>query len=231
MERKDLILQNAQVFSSQGKALNNVAKGSNTRVLVVGNPANTNAWIASNRAPNIPTENFAAMTSLDHNRGLSLLAEKLKVNVNDIDRFVIWGNHSATQFPDINHSLCNGKLLSDSIDKKWLTETFIPTVQQRGAAVIAARGASSAASAANAVVDNVREWYNGTKGSWTSVAVPSKGEYGVTPGLFYSYPVVYENLQYAVVEQLPIDDFAAERMEVTHKELLQELEVVSSLKN
>jgi malate dehydrogenase len=231
MERKDLLLQNAEVFRSQGRALNSVANGANTRVYVVGNPANTNAWIASENAPSIPKENFAAMTRLDYNRGISLLGEKLKVNVNDISKFVIWGNHSATQFPDINHASFNGKLVSESVDKKWLTETFIPTVQQRGAAVIAARGASSAASAANAIVDGVRDWYYGTKSSWASVAVPSKGEYGITPGLYYSYPVVYENLKYAVVEQLPIDEFAAERMELTHKELLQELEVVSSLKN
>jgi len=184
MERGDLLMQNAEIFSVQGKALNKVGKGKNTRVVVVGNPANTNAMICQRSAPNIPAQNFGAMTKLDHNRGLAQLAKKLNCLPGDIRRFVIWGNHSATQFPDITNSLVGDKKISDSLDKKWLVDTFIPTVQKRGAEIIAARGSSSAASAGSSLIDNVREWYDGTFGEWTSMGVCSNGEYGITPGIF-----------------------------------------------
>jgi len=229
MERGDLLTQNAQIFSVQGQALNKVGKGKDTRVVVVGNPANTNAMIAQRNAPNIPAKNFAAMTKLDHNRGLAQLAKKLNVLSSDIKNFVIWGNHSATQFPDVSFTTVNGKKIADSLEKKWLVDSFIPTVQKRGAEVIAARGSSSAASAGSSLIDNVREWNSGTFGDWTSVAVCSSGEYGITPGLFYSYPVTYSQQQWTVVKDLPLDSFQKERMEATHKELLQERDAVAKL--
>jgi len=229
MERGDLLTQNAEIFSVQGKALNKVAKGKNTRVLVVGNPANTNAMICQRSAPNIPSVNFGAMTKLDHNRGLAQLAKKIKCLPYDIKKFVIWGNHSATQFPDITYSVVNDKKISDLVDKKWLVDNFIPTVQKRGAEIIAARGLSSAASAGSALIDNVREWYNGTFGDWTSAAVYSNGEYGITPGLFYSYPVTFSQQQWSIVKDLPIDSFQKERMESTHKELLGERDAIAKL--
>jgi len=168
------------------------------------------------------------MTRLDHNRGLHQLATKLKCSYNDISRFVIWGNHSATQFPDISHATFGEKYLNDLIDRKWLTDTFIPSVQNRGAEVIKAKGGkSSAASAASALVDNVRDWYLGTAGKWTSLAVHSNGEYGVTKGLYYSFPIIHEDLSWEIVKDLPIDSFAAEKMELTHKELLKERDAVA----
>jgi len=228
MERGDLLLKNAEIFATQGKALQK-AKGSKTRVVVVGNPANTNALIASHHAKSIPKENFIAMTRLDHNRGLAKLAEKAKVHVDNISRFIIWGNHSATQFPDISHAIINKELASDVInDDAWLRNTFIPGVQQRGAEIIKARGASSAASAASSCLDTAFDWYFGTNAQWMSAAVHSKGEYGVTPGLFYSYPVVFnDKKQWDIVRNLPIDQFAAEKMEITHKELLGERDGVT----
>jgi len=230
MERADLLKFNAEIFSIQGKSLDKWGKKDQTRVAVVGNPANTNALIASRNAPNIPPENFTAMTRLDHNRGLAQLAEKTGFKTTEIKRFSIWGNHSATQYPDISHTIIDGKSGREVIkDEKWIVDNFIPTVQQRGAAIIAARGASSAASAASSLVDHVRDWNVGTLGEWTSMAVYSRGEYGVTEGLYYSYPVVCANRRYEIIKDLPIDPFSAERMEKTHQELIQERDMVASL--
>jgi malate dehydrogenase len=230
MERGDLLKKNAEIFSVQGKAMNKTAKGKDTRVLVVGNPANTNALIAQRNAPAIPAANFMAMTRLDHNRALSQIAEKTSCLVTDIDRLVIWGNHSATQFPDVNHATIKGKLAIDVLDGKWLTDTFIPAVQQRGAAIIAARGLSSAASAASSAIDAIYDWHFGTAGKWTSAAVVSNGEYGVEKGIVYSYPVVFnEKKQWEVVKNLPITQEAAARMETTHKELLGERDAIATL--
>jgi len=229
MERGDLLLKNAEIFAVQGKALNRVGKGAGTRIVVVGNPANTNAMIAQRNAPNIPPHNFAAMTRLDHNRGLSQIADKVSCAVKDIDRFVIWGNHSATQFPDIDHALIKGQPAPTVInDPEWVEKTFIPSVQQRGAAIIAARGASSAASAANALIDTVHDWHYSTYGNWTSVAVYSEGQYGVEKGIFFSYPVVINgDKSWRVVDGLPMSEKAANRMNVTLKELLQERDGVA----
>lgn len=229
MERGDLLMANAEIFSAQGKALNKTAKKT-VKTLVVGNPANTNCMIAARNAPSIPAENFSAMTRLDHSRGLAQLALKTKTHVSQIENFAIWGNHSATQYPSIAHALINGKPATDVInDQKWLVQNFIPTVQQRGAAIIAARGASSAASAAGAAIDHVHDLVNGTHGEWTSMAVLSNGDYGVTKGLYYSYPVVTLGGHYEIVQNLPIDPFSAERMAVTHKELLSERDAVAKL--
>jgi len=231
MERKDLLTKNAEIFSVQGKALNNSAKGAATRVVVVGNPANTNALIASHYAPNIPVKNFSALTRLDHNRGLAQLAEKAKCGISDISRFVIWGNHSSTMVPDITHASIKGQLATDVItDTEWLRNTFTPSVQKRGAAIIAARKLSSAASAANAVVDATASWHFGTHSEWTSAAHYSDGQYGVTQGIFYSYPIVYnESRNWEVVRNLPIDQYTADLMEATHKELLEERDGVAHL--
>jgi len=231
MERGDLLAKNAEIFSAQGKALSSHSKGNQTRVVVVGNPANTNALIASHNAPNIPPANFSALTRLDHNRALSQLSAKVNCSVSDIQRFVIWGNHSATMVPDITHAKIQGKLATDIItDTEWLQKTFVPAVQKRGAAIIAARGLSSAASAANAVVEATASWHFGTHSHWTSAAHYSNGEYGVTKGLFYSYPVVYnENREWDIVRNLPIDEETANAMEITHKELLEERDAISHL--
>jgi malate dehydrogenase len=219
MERGDLLKANADIFSVQGKALNEVANR-NVKVLVVGNPANTNAMITSHYAPKINPQNITAMTRLDHNRGLAQLAQKTNSSVTDITKFAIWGNHSATQYPDISHTLIKGKSAKQLInDDKWVQETFIPTVQQRGAAIINVRGLSSAASAANAAIDHIRDWVHGTNGEWTSMAIPSDGSYGTTKGLWYSFPVVCSNGSYSIVKNLPIDKFSAEKMAATDKEL------------
>lgn len=232
MERADLLKENAKIFAEQGKALNDNANR-NVKVLVVGNPANTNAMITSHFAPKINPRNITAMTQLDHNRGLAQLADKLNCKISDISRFIIWGNHSATQYPDISHvqiKTKNGQQWAkEIIDEKWYRDTFIPTVQQRGAAVINARGASSAASAANAAIDHMRNWALGTGSSWTSFAVPSNGEYGVDKGIWFSYPVVCPPGDYSVVPDVPISPFSAERMEATRKELVQERDAVSAL--
>jgi len=229
MERGDLLLKNAAIFATQGKSLNDFAKGANTRVVVVGNPANTNALIAAHHAKTIPRENFIAMTRLDHNRGLAKIAEKAHVHVEDISRFIIWGNHSATQFPDLSHTLLNNELALDVIkDDAWVRNVFIPGVQQRGAEIIKTRGASSAASAASSALDTAHDWHFGTNAKWMSAAVHSNGEYGITSGLYYSYPVVFnDHREWGIVRDLPIDEFAAEKMEATHKELLQERDGVS----
>jgi malate dehydrogenase len=229
MERKDLLLANAQIFSAQGKALNEVADRS-LRALVVGNPANTNALIASRNAPTLDRRCFTAMTRLDHNRALSQLAEKTGSHVTDIRRLTIWGNHSATQYPDLSHALVNGQPARSLVDQKWIAEQFIPTVQQRGAAVIKARGSSSAASAASAAIDHVRTWVTGTaEADWTSMAIPSDGSYGVPEGVIYSYPVTCKGGSYQIVPGLVIDEFSRARMDATATELQEERDGVKEL--
>ena len=222
MERKDLLSANAQIFTAQGKALKAVAKKT-VKVLVVGNPANTNAYIAMKSAPDIPAKNFTAMLRLDHNRALSQLASKLNKPVADIEKLVVWGNHSPTMYPDYRFATINGKSVKDSInDAAWNKDTFIPTVGKRGAAIIEARGLSSAASAANAAIDHVRDWVLGTNGKWVTMGIPSKGEYGIPAEVIYGYPVVCENGEYKMVEGLEIDEFSRERMNHTLNELLEE---------
>jgi malate dehydrogenase len=229
MERKDLLLANAQIFSAQGRAINESASR-DVRVLVVGNPANTNALIAASNAPDIARGNFTAMMRLDHNRSLGQLASKTGKHVTEIRRMIVWGNHSATQHPDIAHCTVDGKPAKSLVDVKWYREEFIPTVQQRGAAVIKARGSSSAASAASAAIDHMRDWALGTpEGDWVSMAVPSDGSYGIPEGVIYSYPVTCKDGMYAVVQGLAIDEFSRERMDATHKELLEEREGVKDL--
>src|SRR5688572_23584859 len=229
MERKDLLVANAQIFSAQGKALDAVAKR-DVRILVVGNPANTNSLIAQRNAPRLNARNFTAMVRLDHNRGLSQLAEKTGSHVTRIKKMTIWGNHSSTQYPDLHHTLVDGKPALSLVDQKWYAETFIPVVQQRGAAIIKARGASSAASAASAAIDHVRDWVKGTAdGDWTSMGVPSDGSYGIAPGVIYGYPVTCKNGDYQIVQGLSINEFSRARMDATHKELLEERDGVKEL--
>jgi malate dehydrogenase len=229
MERKDLLLANAQIFSAQGKALNEVADRK-LRALVVGNPANTNALIASRNAPDLDRRCFTAMTRLDHNRALSQLAEKTGTHVNDIQRLTIWGNHSSTQYPDISHALIAGEPARMRVQQKWVEEYFIPTVQQRGAAVIKARGSSSAASAASAAIDHLRTWVLGTaEGDWTSMAIPSDGSYGIEEGVIYSYPVRCSNGDYQIVAGLAIDEFSRKRMDLSEDELREERDGVKEL--
>jgi malate dehydrogenase len=229
MERKDLLLANAQIFSAQGKALNDVA-ARDIRVLVVGNPANTNALIAMKNAPSLKPQSFTAMTRLDHNRALSQLAEKTGNHVNDIQKMIIWGNHSATQYPDINHCFVKGQPARSLVDADWIEKTFIPTVQQRGAAIIKARGASSAASAGSAAIDHIRDWFRGSaQGDWVSMGIPSDGSYGIPEGVIYSYPVVCRGGQYEIVQGLVIDEFSRKRMDATHQELLEERDGVKDL--
>jgi malate dehydrogenase len=229
MERKDLLLANAQIFSAQGKALNAVADR-NVKVLVVGNPANTNALIARANAKDLNPRNFTAMTRLDHNRALSQLAEKTGTHVTAIRRMTIWGNHSATQYPDISHCLVDGKPAKSLVDQAWIEQSFIPVVQQRGAAIIKARGASSAASAASAAIDHVRDWFRGSaSGDWLSMGVPSDGSYGIPEGVIYSYPVTARNGDYQVVQGLAIDEFSRQRMDATLAELHEERDGVKEL--
>jgi len=226
MERGDLLRDNGAIFSAQGKALNKVANRDTLRVLVVGNPANTNALIASRNAPNIDPHRFSAMTRLDHNRGVSQLASKTGATVGDIQKFVIWGNHSATQVPDITHATIKGSSAASVLnDDKWVKGTFIPAVQQRGAAIINVRGSSSAASAASAAIDHMRDWTHGTNGQWTSMAVYSEGEYA-DKGLYFSVPVIIKDGKYEIVKGLQFDEFTKERFEATRKELLGEREGV-----
>jgi len=222
MERKDLLSANAQIFTAQGKALNAVAKKT-VKVLVVGNPANTNAYIAMKSAPDIPAKNFTAMLRLDHNRALSQLATKLNKPVADIEKLVVWGNHSPTMYPDYRFASVDGKSVRDSInDAAWNKDVFIPTVGKRGAAIIEARGLSSAASAANAAIDHMHDWVLGTNGKWVTMGIPSKGEYGIPAEVIYGFPVVCENGEYKMVEGLEIDEFSRERMNHTLNELLEE---------
>jgi len=229
MERKDLLLANAQIFSAQGKALDAVASR-DVRVLVVGNPANTNALIAMKNAPSLKPQSFTAMMRLDHNRALSQLAAKTGSHVNDIQRMIIWGNHSATQYPDINHCLVKGQAARTLVDQDWIEKDFILTVQQRGAAIIKARGASSAASAASAAIDHIRDWFRGSpQGDSLSMGIPSDGSYGIPEGVIYSYPVICRGGQYEIVQGLDIDAFSRARMDATHKELLEERDGVKDL--
>jgi malate dehydrogenase len=228
-ERKDLLLANAQIFSAQGRAINDAASR-DVRVLVVGNPANTNSLIAASNAPDIDRRNFTAMTRLDHNRAVAQLAAKTGTHTTDVRRMIIWGNHSATQHPDISHCTVAGKPAKSMVEAKWYREEFIPTVQQRGAAVIKARGSSSAASAASAAVDHMRDWALGTpEGDWVSMAVPTDGSYGIGEGVTYSCPVTCKDGKYAVVQGLAIDEFTRERMDATHRELLEERDGVKDL--
>ena len=229
MERKDLLMANAQIFSAQGRALDEAADAG-VRVLVVGNPANTNALIASRNAPRLNPRNFTAMTRLDHNRALSQLAEKTGTHVTAIRKLTIWGNHSSTQYPDVSHAQVNGRAARELVDQAWLEKTFIPTVQQRGAAIIKARGASSAASAASAAIDHVRTWMLGTPdGDWTSMAVPSEGSYGIKEGIIYSYPVTCRQGEYQIVQGLSVDEFSRKRMDLSDAELREERDGVKSL--
>ena len=229
MERKDLLEANAAIFSVQGKAINDHASR-NIRVLVVGNPANTNALIASSNAPDIDPGNFTAMTRLDHNRAMAQLAAKTGSHVTDIQRVTIWGNHSATQYPDVNHAMVKGQSAIELLEQAWLADEFIPTVQQRGAAIIDARGASSAASAASAAIDHMHDWALGTPGDdWVSMAIPADGSYGVEPGIVYSYPVRCSGGAYEIVQDLEIDDFSRTRMDATEAELREERAAIEEL--
>jgi malate dehydrogenase len=229
MERKDLLEANAAIFSVQGKAMNAHANR-DIKVLVVGNPANTNALIASSNAPDINPRNFTAMTRLDHNRAMAQLAAKTESHVNDIKCMTIWGNHSATQYPDINHASVSGNAATELVAQDWLAEAFIPVVQQRGAAIIAARGASSAASAASAAIDHMHDWALGTPdGDWVSMAIPADGSYGIEPGIIYSYPVRCSEGQYEIVQDLAVDDFSRERMDATETELREERAAIEEL--
>ena len=229
MERKDLLAANGAIFGPQGKALNDHA-ARDVKVLVVGNPANTNALIAQAAAPDLNPRNFTAMTRLDHNRALSQLAEKTGTHSTDIAQMTIWGNHSSTQYPDISHATVQGKPAKDLVEESWYKDTFIPVVQQRGAAIIKARGASSAASAASAAIDHMRSWALGTEGDdWVSMAVPSDGSYGIAPGIIYSYPCRCKNGDYEIVQGLEIDAFSREKMEATERELREERAAVEHL--
>ncbi len=229
MERKDLLLENAKIFGPQGKALNDHASR-DVKVLVVGNPANTNALIASKAAPDLDPRQFTAMTRLDHNRAMAQLAGKTGTHVNDIKRMIIWGNHSATQYPDIHHCTVKGKPAPELLEESWVKDTFIPTVQQRGAAIIKARGASSAASAASAAIDHMRTWALGTAdGDWVSMGVPADGSYGIADGVVYSFPVTCKGGRYSIVQDLEIGPFSRERMAATEAELREEREGIKHL--
>ncbi|MEU9099243.1 malate dehydrogenase [Streptomyces sp. NPDC048361] len=230
MERGDLLSANGGIFKPQGKAINDNA-ADDIKVLVVGNPANTNALIAQASAPDIPAERFTAMTRLDHNRAISQLAKKTGSTVSDIKRLTIWGNHSATQYPDIFHAEIAGKNAAEVVnDEQWLADTFIPTVAKRGAAIIEARGASSAASAANAAIDHVHTWVNGTaEGDWTSMGIPSDGSYGVPEGIISSFPVTVKDGVYSIVQGLDINEFSRKRIDASVKELTEERDAVREL--
>ena len=222
MERKDLLEANAAIFSAQGKAINdNASKG--IKVLVVGNPANTNALIAQRNAPDIDPRQFTAMTRLDHNRAMAQLANKLGKTVNDVKKMLIWGNHSSTQYPDLHHCEVDGKVAIDQVEQDWYESDYIPTVQQRGAAIIKARGASSAASAANAAVDHMRSWALGTdEGDWVSMGIYSDGSYGIQEGLIYSFPCTCKDGDWTIVQGLEVNDFSRGKMQATEQELAEE---------
>lgn len=229
MERKDLLTANGAIFGPQGKAINDHA-ARDVRVLVVGNPANTNALIAAASAPSLSPRQFHAMTRLDHNRALSQLAEKTGSHTTDIKKMTIWGNHSSTQYPDLSQCTVKGKAAMSLVDQGWFRDTFIPDVQQRGAAIIKARGTSSAASAASSAIDHMRDWALGTPdGDWVSMAVPSDGSYGIAEGVIYSYPCVCKGGNYEIVQGLPLDDFSKEKMAATEKELREERASVEDL--
>lgn len=229
MERKDLLEANAAIFSAQGKAINDHASR-DIKVLVVGNPANTNALITQRNAPDIDPRQFTAMTRLDHNRAMSQIAEKAGKTVNDVKNMTIWGNHSATQYPDLHHAKVDGTAAIDLVDQAWYEEQFIPTVQQRGAAIIKARGASSAASAANAAIAHMRTWVQGTEaGDWVSMGVYSDGSYGIAEGLIYSFPCTCEAGDWKIVQGLEINEFSRDKMSATEQELTEEKQGVAHL--
>ena len=229
MERKDLITENAKIFSAQGRAINNHADG-DVRVLVVGNPANTNALIAASNAPDLDKTQFTAMTRLDHNRALGQLANKTNSLVADIRRMTIWGNHSMTQYPDIGHCTVAGTPALELVTRDWAIDHFIPRIQRRGAEIIEARGLSSAASAADAVVDHVRNWARGTpEGDWVSMSVPSDGSYGIDPGVVFSFPVTCRDGNYEIVQGLELDELSRSRLDKSYRELLEERAVIEDL--
>jgi malate dehydrogenase len=229
MERGDLLEANGGIFAPQGRAIN-AGAADDVRVLVVGNPANTNALIAQAAAPDVPAERFTAMTRLDHNRAVAQLAAKLGVPLTEVRRMTIWGNHSATQYPDLYHAEVGGKIAAEQVDDAWLRDEFIPRVAKRGAEIIEVRGASSAASAANAAIDHVFDWVNGTaEGDWTSAAIPSDGSYGVTEGIISSFPVTSENGTWKIVQGLEIDEFSRSRIDATVAELREERDAVKGL--
>ncbi len=230
MERRDLLEANGGIFKPQGEAIN-AGAADDVRVLVVGNPANTNALIARSHAPDVPADRFTAMTRLDHNRAIAQLGKKVQAPVSDIKKMTIWGNHSATQYPDIFHAEVGGRNAAEVVsDEAWVRDTFIPTVAKRGAAIIEARGASSAASAASAAIDHVYDWVNGTpEGDWTSMAVVSDGSYGVPEGLVSSFPVVVKDGRWEIVQGLEIDDFSRERIDASVRELEDERDAVRNL--
>ena len=229
MERGDLLIENAAIFSVQGKALNSQANR-NVKVLVVGNPANTNALIAMSNAPDLSPNSFTAMMRLDHNRAIAQLAHKTGVHSNEIKQMIVWGNHSTTQYPDTNHTLIREQAINEFVDDNWIRNEFIPRVQVRGAEIIKARGLSSAASAASAAIDHMNNWELGTsKGDWVSMAVPSDGSYGVSEGIIYSFPVTCSNGKYEIVQGLEIDTFSREAMHASESELIEEKEAIKHL--
>ncbi len=228
MERKDLLTANGGIFGPQGKALSEKASR-DVKVLVVGNPANTNALIAATAAKKLDPKQFNAMVRLDHNRAVSQLAAKTKSHQNDIEKMIIWGNHSSTQYPDISHTTVKGKPAKSLVDQNWIEKDFIPVVQQRGAAIIKARGLSSAASAASAAVDHMRDWALGSNGKWVSMGVPSDGSYGIKPGIVYGYPCTTKNGKYEIVQGLDVDAFSRSRMDATEKELREERAAIEDL--
>ena len=228
MERADLLKENAKIFSVQGKALNDHASG-DVRVLVVGNPANTNALIASRNAPDLDPRQFTAMTRLDHNRAVGILANHLSVQPTDVDHAYIWGNHSPTQYPDLHQATVKGQPALGQIDRAWYENNYIPTVAKRGAAIIEARGASSAASAAQAAIDHMHDWILGSDGQVVSMAVPADGSYGIAPGVIYSYPVICEGGDYRVVQGIDVSEFSRGKMNATNDELVGERDAIADL--
>jgi len=229
MERSDLLIGNAEIFSTQGKAINTYANH-NIKVLIIGNPANTNALITMSNAPNIDPKSFTAMTRLDHNRALAQLARKTQTHVRDINKLIIWGNHSTTQYPDVHHTTINDQSALGRVNQNWIENVFIPTVQNRGAEIIQARGLSSAASAASAAIDHVKDWtFGSANNDWVSMAVPSDGSYGVAKGIVYSFPVICTNGSYEIVQGLDINEFSQECMNRTEMELLGERKAIEHL--
>lgn len=229
MNRNDLIMDNGQIFAPQGKAINEQASR-NIKVLVVGNPANTNCLIAMSHAPDIDPRQFTAMTRLDHNRADSFLAQKCGLLVNDICHLAIWGNHSSTQYPDISHATVRGQAALELVSEDWVQDVFIPTVQERGGAIIKARGTSSAASAASAALDHMRDWAHGSSAhDWCSMAIPSDGSYGISEGIVYSFPVICENGDYQIVQGLDISEFSRNEMTLSEQELFNERETIKHL--
>jgi len=229
MERSDLLIENAQIFSLQGKAINDNAD-QDIKVLVVGNPANTNALIASANAPDISLRSFSAMMRLDHNRAIAQLANKTNTHSSEIRKVAIWGNHSTTQYPDINHALVGSEKASDLVDETWVRENFIPRVQKRGAEIIQARGLSSAASAASAAIDHMSDWELGSsENDWISMAIPSDGSYGISEGIIFSYPIVCQNGDFSIIQNLDLDNFSLDSIRHSEKELLEEREAIKHL--